>query len=61
MMLFWSRGLLMQTMERRGYTTRTEVCKSCCHDVLLELRIADTDNRMERLHYEDRGESIMLS
>jgi len=51
----------MQTTELRGYTTRTEVSQSCCHDVILELRIADADNRTERLHYEDRGKSIMLS
>jgi len=51
----------MQTMERRGSTTRTEVNISCCHDDILELRIADADNGAERLHYEDRGKSIMLS
>jgi len=54
-MLFLSVGLLMQTTEQRGYTMRTEVNLSCCHDAILEWRIADADNKMERIHYEDRG------
>jgi len=51
----------MQTTERRGSTTRTEVSQSCCQAVILERRIADADNGTERLHYEDKGKSIMLS
>jgi len=51
----------MQTTEQRPSTTRTEVSQSCCQAVILERRIADADNGAERLHYEDRGKSIMLS
>ena len=51
----------MQTMEQRGYTTRTEVSNSCCDDFILERRNTDADNGIERLSYRDRVKSIMLS